>query len=194
MTPPASNPELAPWPYDAGRARDLLIEAGYPHGFTVTLRTPAGVYDQDVAIAEAIAQQLGEIGVYVEVETLDWATLVRQLLSDDVPPLFLLGLNSRGDGLEDLKNLSSAFAFNPTGWESESFEDALERARSTFNESPRSGLMNEAQAIAYEEAPWVWLWRSCDFYGVGQRLDWTPRRDGLVYLYATGSTSPESTE
>jgi peptide/nickel transport system substrate-binding protein len=194
VNPPANNPELVPWPYDPARARDLLIEAGYQQGLTTTLHIPAGVYAQGVVVAEAIAQQLGEIGVTVKVEAVDWAVFVRQLLSDDVPPLFLLGLNSRGDGLEDLNNLSSAFAFNPTGWESESFEDALERARNAFNESSRSRLMNEAQAIAYEEAPWVWLWRSCDLYGVGQRLDWTPRRDGLVYLYATGSTSPESTE
>jgi ABC-type transport system substrate-binding protein len=101
--------------------------------------TDVGVYYQDVAIAKAIAQQLGDIGVTVAVETVDWAAYVRELLSDDVAPLFLLGLDSRGDGLQDVKNL--------------------------------------------DEAPWRCLWRSYNFYGVSQNLDWTPRRNGLVCLY-----------
>jgi len=194
VNPPSNNPELAPWPYDPERARELLAEAGYSEGFTTTLYAPTGVYHQDVAIAEAIAQQLGEIGVRVEVEAVDWTAYVRRLLSGDVPPLFLLGLNSRGGGLEDVKNLSAAFALNPTGWQSESFEDVLRQALNTFNASSATRLMNEAQAIAYEEAPWIWLWRSYDFYGVGQGLDWVPRRDGLVCLYKPGTASLESIE
>jgi len=183
VNPPWNNPALVPWPYDPERAHELLAEAGYQEGFTVTLCTPVGVYYQDAAIAEAIAQQLAEIGITVEVETVDWAALARQLLSGDVPPLFLLGLNSWGDGVEDVKNLSATFAFNPTGWQNEPFEDVLQQAVNTFNEDSRIRLLNEAQAIAYDEAPWIWLWRQYDFYGISRDLDWAPRRDGLVYLY-----------
>ncbi len=183
VNPPANNPELAPWPYNPDQARDLLAKAGYGQGFTATLRLPSGFYHQDEAVAKDIAQQLAEVGVLVTVEPVDWSTYTRQLLTGDVPPLFLLGLNSRGDGLEDVKNLTRAFAFNPTGWQNDSFEDVVSRAEGTINENSRARLLNEAQAIAYDEAPWIWLWRAYNFYGVSQTLDWTPRRDGLVYLY-----------
>ena len=56
-------------------------------------------------------------------------------------------------------------------------------ARGTFNAQNRQNLLNQAQAIAYEEAPWIWLWRPYDLYGVSNELDWTPRSDGLIYLY-----------
>lgn len=192
VNPPWNNPALTPWPYDPDLARELLAEAGYREGFTTTLHTPVGVYYQDVAIAETIAQQLGEIGITVKVETVEWAAYVRDLLSDNVAPLFLLGLNSRRDGLEDVKNLSGDFAFNPIAWQSESFERTLSQAVTTFNEDARSKLLNEAQAIAYDEAPWIWLWRQYNLYGVNNNLAWQPRADGLIYLYQPASTEEDN--
>ncbi|MBI1876749.1 MAG: hypothetical protein HYR94_00645, partial [Chloroflexi bacterium] len=169
VNPPANNPELKPWPYDPERARELLAQAGYQAGFTTTLRLPTDVYEQNIKIANAIAQQLGQIGVILEVETVARPTYSRQLLSGDIPPLFFLSLNSRGDGLED---------------------ETLAQAANTFNENSKTRLLNEAQAIAYDEAPWIWLWRSYDFYAISQAIEWSPRRDGLVYLYKPLSTTP----
>jgi peptide/nickel transport system substrate-binding protein len=189
VNPPADNTQLAPWPYDPAQARALLAHAGYPDGFATTLYTPSGVYDQDVAIARAIAEQLGQVGISVQVESVDWNTYVDQLLSDTPPPLFFLGMNSRGDALEDVKNLSIDFQFNPTGWQNESFEDTVRRAQYSFNENVQARLLNDAQAIGYDQAPWIWLWRQYDFYGVSEQLDWTPRRDGLVYMYRAQANS-----
>ncbi len=195
VNPPANNPDLAPWPYDPDLARELLTEAGYGGGFTMTLRTPAGGYHNDAAIAEIMAQQLSELGITMQVDSVsNWGIYVRQLLTDDTADLFLLGLNSRGDGLEDVKNLSINFPFNPGGWQNESFEELLERGTNTFNEDSRNRHLNEAQAVAYEDAPWIWLWRPYDFYGVSQNLDWTPRRDGLVNLYKSTPDPADSTE
>jgi peptide/nickel transport system substrate-binding protein len=187
VNPPGNNLQLEPWDYDPERARALLAEGGYPDGFVTTLHAPSGVYFEDVAIAYAIAEQWGELGITVEVEIHEWPDYVTTLLSDSPPPLFLLGLNSRANPLQDTRNLSSAFAFNPTGWENPSFEDAVRRAQSNFNESARARHLNEAQSIAYEEAPWIWLWRQVDFYGVAQSLPWTPRADGRIYLFESPS-------
>jgi peptide/nickel transport system substrate-binding protein len=187
VNPPGSNVQLEPWSYDPGRARALLAQAGYPDGFVTTLHAPSGVYPEDVAIANAIAEQWGELGITVKVEVHEWPDYVTALFSDSPPPLFLLGLNSRADPLQDTRNLSVGFAFNPTGWENPSFEDAVRRAQSTFNENARARLLNEAQSIGYEEAPWVWLWRQVDFYGIAESLSWTPRADGRVYLFESES-------
>jgi len=183
VNPPGNNVQLEPWRYDPDQARELLALAGYPDGFVTTLHTPTGVYPHDVEIANAIADQWGELGITVRVEVHEWPEYVGTLLSDSPPPLFLLGLNSRADPLQDTRNLSASFGFNPTGWESSSFEDRVRRAQSNFNNNARGRLLNEAQAIAYEAAPWVWLWRQVDFYGVVPALPWTPRADGRIYLF-----------
>jgi peptide/nickel transport system substrate-binding protein len=183
VNPPDSNAALAPWPYDPDLARELLDEAGYANGFAVTLSTPNGAYYQDAAIAQSIARQWGEIGVQVEVEAVEWATYIEQLLSDGPPSLFLLAMNSRGSALQDVQNLSQAWPYSPTGWQDPLFEERLQLAIRTFDPQARAKSLDELQALAYGEAPWIWLWRQHRFYGVSQRLDWTPRRDGLVYLY-----------
>lgn len=193
VNPPSNNPDLAPWPYDPELSRQLLQEAGYTTGLTLTLRTPVDVYDHDVDIANTIAQQLAEIGVEVRVETVsNWNVYARDLLSGNSIDLFLLAFNSHGDGLQDVKNLSSRSPFNPIDWQNNVFENLIDQATTTFNDSSRARLLNEAQSIAYEEAPWIWLWRKYDFYGVSENLDWKPRRDGLIYLYQPVDSSTES--
>jgi len=187
VNPPHANPDLAPWPYDPEKARELLVQVGYPEGFEITMDTPVGRYYRDQQIAEAIAAQLAEVGVRVTVQPQEWSIYVRErLIPKETAPLFLLGLMSRGNGLEDTRNLAYDFPFNPTLWYNEEFEGLLSRAERTFNETLRLNALHQAQAIAYEEAPWIWLWRPFLFYGVSQDLDWwQPRPDGLVYLYTS---------
>ena len=54
-------------PYDPATAQALLAEAGYPHGFAVTLDCPEGRYVNDVAICQAVGDMLGRVGIAVTV-------------------------------------------------------------------------------------------------------------------------------
>jgi len=183
VNPPHDNPALLPWAYDPERARAVLKEAGYPDGFKTAMDVPIGRYYRDQEVAQAVADYLAAIGVEVEIHAYEWPTYAQRLLVKDTAPLFLLSLQSRGDGIEDMANLSFAFPFNPSLWFNTEFEDLLHKARGTFNAQNSQGLLDQAQAIAYEEAPWIWLWRPYELYGVSNELDWTPRADGLIYLY-----------
>lgn len=68
-TPPFVNgwtEELDAYPApDLERAQQLLAEAGYPDGFSVTLDTPNNRYVNDEAISQAVAGMLGRIGIDV---------------------------------------------------------------------------------------------------------------------------------
>jgi peptide/nickel transport system substrate-binding protein len=185
VNPPNANPDLSPWPYDPQKARDLLAQAGYPNGFEISMDTPAGRYYRDREVAEAIAAQLAEVGIKVTVQPWEWPDYVRErLVPKETAPLFLLSLASRGNGLEDTQNLAHGFPFNPTLWYNEEFENLLSQAEEQFNQTLRLNLLHQAQAVAYEEAPWTWLWRPFLLYGVSRDLDWwQPRADGLIYLY-----------
>ena len=64
--------DLKPYAYDPDRAKELLAEAGYPNGFKVKFWSPRGKYVKDLETSEAIAGQLEEIGIQVEVYAPAW--------------------------------------------------------------------------------------------------------------------------
>lgn len=57
--------------YDPEAARQLLADAGYPDGFTTTLKLPPPAYARRGG--EIIAAQLREIGIETEIQNVEWA-------------------------------------------------------------------------------------------------------------------------
>ena len=55
------------YPYEPAKAKKLLAEAGYPHGFSTTLIDPSGIWQQP---SEVVAHYLQAVGVNVKVITL----------------------------------------------------------------------------------------------------------------------------
>ncbi len=181
IVPPNSNPALEPYPYDPDKARELLAEAGYADGFDIKLHTPVGRYNKDKESAEAIAAYLGEVGIRAEVIPVDWSTYVQEML---IPrqnlEIGLIGLSSTAVDLYDAQNLDYNYPLNMTEWNNEEYQALYEEASRTLDDAKRQELLFKAQEIGYEECPWIWLWRQYDFYGVSNRLQWTPRADEVV--------------
>ncbi|AOB33267.1 peptide ABC transporter substrate-binding protein [Bordetella sp. H567] len=53
---------------DVNKAKKLLVDAGYPKGFNITLGAPSGRYINDSKVAQAIASMWSRIGVKTNVE------------------------------------------------------------------------------------------------------------------------------
>jgi peptide/nickel transport system substrate-binding protein len=67
------------YPHDIARAKALMAEAGYPDGFSVTLKLPPPSYAR--RSGEIIAAQLGAIGIRVQIENLEWAQWLDQVFT-----------------------------------------------------------------------------------------------------------------
>lgn len=64
-------------PHDPTAAKALLAEAGFPDGFTTTLKLPPPSYARRGG--EIIAAQLREIGIQTEISNLEWAQWLEEV-------------------------------------------------------------------------------------------------------------------
>lgn len=65
------------YPHDPSKSRELLAQAGYPHGFSMTLKLPPPSYAR--RSGEIVAAQLAQVGIRVRVENLEWAQWLDQV-------------------------------------------------------------------------------------------------------------------
>jgi peptide/nickel transport system substrate-binding protein len=155
------------WPYNTGKAKQLLAEAGYRDGFDVEFLTPNGRYIQDFQFAQAVAAQLRLVNIRATVNTTDWPTYVAtitQPVERNRVQLFTLGwawvvLDCDGmlygqfhSSQQPPRGLAPAF------YKNEKVDTLLEQARTTSDVARRKALYHEAQTQLWTDAPWVFLW------------------------------------
>ena len=74
------NEKLPPIDYDPERAKQLLIDAGYPNGFTFILETSIGASANADAINQVVAQYLSRVGVNMLIRAIPVNQLIRNVI------------------------------------------------------------------------------------------------------------------
>jgi peptide/nickel transport system substrate-binding protein len=90
------NPDLEPYEYDPEKSRQLLAEAGYPNGFTITGSGTMGRYYRDREVMQAVVAYLADIGINLEVEYLESGIWIDRLLSATLEPIWDIGMTYAG--------------------------------------------------------------------------------------------------
>lgn len=156
-----------PYAYNPEKAKQLLQQAGVAPGTKVTLHHPVGRYAQDAKIAEAVALQLKEVGLEVELKTLEWAQYLEETnkpSAENQIQMALLGwATSTMDADYALYNMyhSSQWAdhggYNRAFYKNEEVDRLLDLARTTVDIPARRQAYAEATKIIWDDAPWLWL-------------------------------------
>ncbi|MEA2514488.1 MAG: peptide/nickel transport system substrate-binding protein [Thermomicrobiales bacterium] len=160
------NPDLAPYRYDPDKARALLAEAGYADGLTVKMLTPSGRYQEDRTIAEAVAGQLSEVGIQVELEAVEFGVYVTRKLERTIEPI-TLGAWSQpvfdADGVVFL--LYRTDETWGVHYSNPRVDELAAQARTTIDQEARRAMYAEALQIIRDEAPVAFLHQLVDIYG-----------------------------
>ncbi len=75
------NEAVSPYPYDPGKARALLREAGYPDGFSMSATVVIGTYANDVEIYQKVQQDLAAIGVAMTIHSTVFSDWIQQYVT-----------------------------------------------------------------------------------------------------------------
>ena len=187
---PNNNAALEPYPYDPVKAGELLDAAGYPlkddgTRFDITFMAGRGRYLNDVAVVQAIAQYLTDVGVNVDLQVMDWGSeFVPALRAHEVGPLFFVGTGgSTWSAVYDMSDLSAPdAATNYTEWKNQEWFDLWAQLGDVRDPVEEKALTDKMLEVMYNDSPWLFLYFQPDFYGIANDVDWEPRRDEIVDL------------
>ncbi|TGG91330.1 ABC transporter substrate-binding protein [Natronospirillum operosum] len=165
---------------NTARARELMAEAGYEDGFSVTMTCTNDRYIEDEGICQAVTGMLGQIGVQVNLNARPNSIHFAELQNGELD-FYLLGwgvptLDSHYvfDFLLETKTDNSG-AWNFTGWSNEEF-DALSRQLPTETDlERRNELIAQAWRIAQEEVVYLPIHH--------QVLNWAMRSDVVMDVH-----------
>jgi ABC-type transport system substrate-binding protein len=158
--------EQEPYARDVQRARDLLEEAGVEEGTTVTLYHPTSRYIQDALVADAVRAQVSEIGLNVQLQTLEWTQYVphvRRVEEENDIQFAMLGWGTptmdADYALYALFHSSEVPpGFNGAFYRNDEVDALLDAARTTVDRAERERMYAEAIELIWEDAPWLFLY------------------------------------
>ncbi len=140
--------------YDPEAAKELLAEAGYEDGLSVTFWTSDERERED--IAAYVQASLEEIGVDASIQVSEWGAFLDQTANGEHEMFILSWSTVTGDadyGLYSLFHSSNVGASgNRTFTKDDSLDEILAQARRSVDEDERLELYKEAQNALADEA------------------------------------------
>lgn len=130
--------------FDLEKAKELLASAGYPDGFSATLKLPPPPYARQGG--EIVASQLRQIGINLEIIPLEWSDWLGQVFKDKDYDLSLISHVEPMD-IEIYGRDNYYFQY-----ENPEFKAVLAELEATTDEAKRNELYGKAQKILADDA------------------------------------------
>lgn len=137
-------------PYDPEKAKALLAEAGYPDGFTFTIKTPQMAYAP--RSAEIMQAMLAEIGVTMKIEPTEFpAKWVQDVFTGRD---FDMTIVAHAEPMDIDIYSRDPYYFN---YKNPVFNDLMRKVQATADSGEQNKLYGEAQKILAEDVPALYL-------------------------------------
>lgn len=176
---------------DRQKARELLAEAGFGAGFTVTL----DLMPSRKSVGEFLKADLASIGIRVALNLVPKEEFFKKIYTRTADPasqsdtsMYFLGWAcSSGDASEVFEYALHTYepdrllgVNNGTGYSNKEVDRLVEESLSTFDSKERLKLLQDAMVLVMRDLPWVPLYIWEDVYGVSNAISYTPRLDDHI--------------
>ncbi|WP_454853350.1 ABC transporter substrate-binding protein [Rhizobium binxianense] len=137
-------------PYDVEKAKALLAEAGYPNGFSFTIKTPQMAYAP--RSAQVMQAMLAEIGVTMNIEPTEFpAKWVQDVMTGRDYDMTIV---AHAEPMDIDIYSRDPYYFN---YKNPAFNDLLKKVQETADPAEQAKIYGEAQAILAEDVPALYL-------------------------------------
>lgn len=143
-----------PYSYDPEQAKALLVEAGYPDGFEMSIMTSG---DERKRIAEIIQANFMDIGVTASIEMLEWGTFIDSILKG-LEESLVLGWTSNPDPDATLTPIfysGNIGGMNFSRINDPKLDSLLKAGREELDLAGRAEIYGEFHTYVMEQAPFV---------------------------------------
>jgi peptide/nickel transport system substrate-binding protein len=193
---PYGSPNVTKYAYDPKKAASLLDDAGWKVGadgirekdgkkLVFNFDSPNGRYIYDKEISQVIAKDLKAVGIDTKLSVIEWTVLSKKTDNQGAGMVDMTFLGS-GPGFScrsDLALIEGASGSNRTGYKAPAVEELFKQLIPEKDEAKRLALCHKIEELAVDDAPLIFIWLQTDFYGVSERLDWTPRADTRIMMF-----------
>jgi peptide/nickel transport system substrate-binding protein len=176
---------VPPYPFDPNRARALLAEAGFPNGLETEFDSFTGSIADHSKPAEAIVGFLQRVGVKAKQNVFEFAAFGPRRVQNKTSPLFIYSI---GNAYLEPSWVLRWMTQGGLGmhYKNARLDEMLTRIEATDDPKKRAPLYSDVQKLMKDEAPFIFLFQADAVFGMGTRIDYTPRPDETQWLYPLG--------
>lgn len=165
------DPNVQGYPYDPAKAKQLLAEAGYPNGFSTTIYVSNEA--PDPKIATLIQSQLGQVGIKVNQQVMEWGAFLDKT-AKGVPMFLLDWITVTGDADNGLYANFNSVNFGGPGnrqfYKNPKVDQLLNDAQAETDPAKRQQEYAQAQEQIVKDAPWAFLAVPQNIVAVNKRV------------------------
>jgi len=169
------------WPHDPAKAKALIAEAGAAGQTLTFLTSPA--YDRRVV--EALQQMIQDVGLKVEIQTMDQPTFLRrrQGRPDEAGSL---SLGRWSCACQDADGVIFPLFRSGSIWAkyaNPAFDKEVDAARAILDPKQRLVHYRKAFEILRDEVPGIGLYQDFAIYAARKEITWTPTANEAFFLF-----------
>jgi peptide/nickel transport system substrate-binding protein len=179
----AYNPNVPQRPFDPGKARSLLADAGWTPGangllykdgkpFSFTLITNQGNKMRELS-SQVIQQQLRAIGIDAKIRIIEWSSFIHQFVDKKNFDAVILGWQLTLDPDNYTMWHSSQQKegqYNFCGYSNPDVDRLLVQGRETFDQKRRQAIYWKIHEHLAEDLPYIFLYSPDDLQAVHKRF------------------------
>ena len=169
---------IKPNPYNPDQAKKELAAAGLSGGFTAELKVPNGQYTSGKEIAEYVAQEMGKLGVKLNVNLQEPIAALASFNDGKYEIGYAGSIAVTGDPDRYLQERVVGDLYH-TKFADEAVKQQIRDAATTIDPAKRQALYEQAAAGIWQAPPFIYLHQINWNYAAGKKVKkftWMPNR------------------